>query len=332
MCKFPVFNLSVCEFILGIEKELRSEMNVQLPESASSSPWRLVQTLDRDRRVIGGSSDELRKAIRNGADLRNYSEFYHDEHIDPGSDNHELVQESMDMRATYLVDDQWAAGILTLRQPVALPDRFGPRPSLSLFLYNEDGQQAIARPFFDGPPSKGSPGPSAPADHSQMPKYHEIDRCDDATNAPSSNFIYDFETLRYFVREDWREVLHHQSDGTVLSGSIDELADAFRHGAEFKIGIRNLCADLSTAGALPHEVFVQLGSCYYYTRQRLFIAGSHPVPRVRPGIPLRYMTRGWDYAWLLARTDGHVALLIYDPYTLVPRREFGRFEMRWFCR
>jgi hypothetical protein len=134
VCKFPVFNLSVCEFILGIEKELRSEMNVQLPESASSSPWRLVQTLDRDRRVIGGSSEELRKAIRNGADLRNYSEFYHDEHIDPGSDNHELVQESMDMRATYLVDDQWAAGILTLRQPVALPDRFGPRPSLSLFM------------------------------------------------------------------------------------------------------------------------------------------------------------------------------------------------------
>src|SRR4029077_16883992 len=124
--------------------------------------------------------------------LRIYSEFYHDEHIDPGSSNHELVQESMDMRATYLVDDRWAAGILTLRQPVELPDRFGPRPSLSLFLYNEDGQQAIARPILAGPPSTGAPGPSPLADHSHMPKYHELDRWDGGTNAPSSNFIYDF--------------------------------------------------------------------------------------------------------------------------------------------
>jgi len=308
-------------------------MDASPPELHTTSPWRPVQTLNRDRRLIGGSSDDLRAAIRNGADLRIYSEFYHDEHIDPASDNHELVQESMDMRATYLVDDRWAAGLLTLRQPVELPDRFGPRPSLSLFLYNEDGQQAVARPILDGPPSNGAPGPSPSADHSQMPRYHELDRWDDATNAPSSNFIYDFETLRYFVREDWREVLHHQSDGTVLSGSIDDLADAFRRGAEFKVGIRDLCADLSAAGdVLPHEVFIQLGSCYYYTREKLFIAGAHPVPRVRPGIPMRYTTRGWDYAWLLPRTDGHVALLIYDPYTLTPRREFGHFEMRWFFR
>jgi hypothetical protein len=308
-------------------------MNARPPESAASVEWRLVQTLDGDRRVTGGAPEELRAAIREGADLRIYSEFYHDEHIDPASDNHELVQESMDMRATYLVDDRWAAGILTLRQPVDLPDHFGPRPSLSLFLYNEDGQQAIARPFLDGPTWAAPPGPSPPADHSQMPKYHELDRWDDATNAPSSNFIYDFETLRYFVREDWWEVLRHTTDGSVLSGSIDDLADAFRRGAEFKIGIRNLCADLSAAGDdVPHEIFIQLGSCYYYTRQKLFIAGSHPVPRVRPGIPLRYTTCGWDYAWILARTDGYVALVIYNPYTLTPRRAFGSFEMRWFCR
>lgn len=309
-------------------------MNAHPLESGTASAWRLVMTLDRDRNVIGGAPIELRGAIRAGADMRIYSEFYHDEHIDLDSDNHELVQESMDMRATYLVDERWAAGILTLRQPVELPDRFGPRPSLSLFLYNEDGQQAIARPILDGLPSNGAPGPSPPADHAQMPKYHELDRWDDATNAPSSNFIYDFETLRFFVREEWREVLHHTSDGAVVSGSIDKLADAFRSGAEFKVGIRRLCADLSPvpADALPHEVFIQLGSCYYYTREKLFIAGAHPVARVRPGVPLRYTTRGWDYAWLLVRTDGHVALLIYDPYTLSTRREFGRFEMRWFFR
>ncbi|MBI3860459.1 MAG: hypothetical protein HY290_01035 [Planctomycetia bacterium] len=303
-----------------------------MPENSTASGWRLVLTLDRERRVIGGSAVELRLALRRGADLRIYSEFYHDEHIDPGSDNHDLIQESMDMRATYLVDERWAAGVLTLRQPVELPDRFGPKPSLSLFLYNEDGQQAIARPFLDGAPATGPFGPSPPADHSRMPKYRELDRWDDKTNAPSSNFIYEFETLKYFVREDWREVLHHAADGTALSGSIDALAEAFRRGAEFKIAIRGLCGDLAGGGALPHEVMIQLGSCYYYTQQKLFIAGAHPAPRICPQIPMCYASRGWDYTWLLPRTDGHVALLIYDPYTLIPRRAFGRFEMRWFCR
>src|SRR5262245_46568638 len=109
-----------------------------MPENSAIPGWRLVLTLDRERRAIGGSTADLRQAIRSGADLRIYSEFYHDEHIDTGSDNHDLIQESMDMRGTYLIDERWAAGVLTLRQPVELPDRFGPKPSLSLFLYNED--------------------------------------------------------------------------------------------------------------------------------------------------------------------------------------------------
>jgi hypothetical protein len=302
--------------------------------AATPAGWRLVQTLDRNRRVIDGSPEELQRAIARGADLRIYSEFYHDEHIDTESDRHELVQESMDMRATYLVENRWAAGILTLRQPVQLPDRFGPRPSLSLFLYNEDGQQAVARLYLDSLPVDGAVGPSPPADHSRMPKYEELDRWDDGTNAPSSNFNYAFETLRYFVREDWNEVLHHRSDGTVLSGSIDALARAFREGAEFKVGVQGLCNDLAGPGGNPpaHEVFVQLGSCYYYTAEKLFIAGAHPLVRVRPAIPLRYGSRGWDYTWLIVRTDGEVASLIYDPYTLAPRREFGRHELRWLCR
>lgn len=309
-----------------------------MPEGATpdavSFRWRNVLTLDAEQQTIGGIPAELRAAIARGADLRIYSEFYHDEHIDTDSDNHELIQESMDMRATYQIDNRWVAGILTLRQPVELPDRFGPRPSLSLFLYNENGEQAIARPMLDGAPPGGPRGASPPADHSPMPKYHELNRWDDGTNAPSSNFTYAFETLRYFVREDWREVLHHRSDGQVVSGSIDDLAAAFRAGAEFKVGIRDLCADLAADGETPltHEVFIQLGSCYYYTGQKLFIAGTHPVPRVRPAIPLRYETQAWDYTWLLVRTDGHVAFLTYDPYTLKPRRSFGRYELRWFCR
>jgi len=297
-------------------------------------PWQNVLTLDSQRQMIGGDRQQLREAISRGADLRIYSEFRHNEHIDLASTSNELVEETMDMRATYLVDRRWCAGITTLRQPVELPIGFGPRPSLSLFLYNEDGGQAIARPYLDGPPVLGKKGPSPPADHSSMPKYHEMDRWDDGTNAPASNFVFDFETLRYFVRDDWRLVLHHTAAGEVLAGSRERVAQEFARGVEWKVSIRDLCDDLLPAGqsSLPHEVFIQAGSCYFSTEQGLLIAASHPVARVRPAIPMRYESAAWDYSWLVARTDGHVARLTYSPYTLEPSRHFGRHEIKWFCR
>lgn len=296
--------------------------------------WQNVLTLDAQRCLIGGNPQLLREAIAHGADLRIYSEFRHNEHIDTASRSDELVQETMDMRATYLIDGRWSAGITTLRQPVELPIGFGPRPSLSLFLYNEDGGQAIARPYLDGPPVAGKKGLSTPADHAGMPKYHEVDRWDDGTNAPASNFVYDFDTLQYYVRDDWRLVLHHTATGEVLAGSLERIAQEFSRGVEWKLGIRGLCADLlpSDQSPLPHEVFIQAGSSYFYTQQRLLIAASHPVARVRPAIPLRYESSAWDYCWLVARTDGHVARLTYDPYTLEPSRSFGHYEIQWFCR
>ncbi|MDB5335995.1 MAG: hypothetical protein JWN70_1614 [Planctomycetaceae bacterium] len=305
-----------------------------MTSSATAFGWNKVLTLDAGRNIIGGSPQVLRDAIAHGADLRIYSEFHHNEHIDTTSHNNELIQETMDMRATYLIDGRWCGGILTLRQPVDLPHGFGPRPSLSLFMYNEDGQQAIARPHLDGPPASGTRGPAALADRSDMPKYHELDSWDVATNAPSSNFIYDFNTLRYFVRDDWKLLLHHSAKGEVISGSRAAVADAFARGVEWKLGISGLCSDLIPADqpALAHEVFIQAGSCYLYTQQELLIAASHPVARVRPAIPLQYATGNWDYAWLVARTDGQIAKLIYDPYTLASSRSSDQHEIRWFCR
>jgi hypothetical protein len=301
---------------------------------STADSWRHTLTLNASRNLVAGDPLALREAIARGADLRIYSEFRHNEHIDTTSCNDELVQETMDMRATYLIDNRWCAGIITLRQPVELPKGFGPRPSLSLFLYNEDGSQAIARPHLDGPPPAALRGEFPPADHPDMPKYHESDRWDEGTNAPSSNFVYDFDTLRYFVRDDWRLVLHHTDDGEIRHGSHEELADAFARGVEWKLGIRGLCSDLAPPDEqpTPHEVFIQAGSCYLYTRQRLLIAASHPVARVRPAIPLHYTSDAWDYAWLVARTDGHVARLVYNPYTLQSSRATGSHEMRWFCR
>jgi len=304
--------------------------------------WSSVLELDSRREVTGGSPDALCAAIRRAADLRIYTEFIHNQHIDPTSASHELIREVSEFRATYLVEDRWCAGIMTLRQPISLPDGFGPRASMSFFMYNQDGQQAIARPYLDGGPVGGTLGPSPLDDWSAYPKYHQQDGWDAGTNAPSSNFIYDFEVFRYYVCDDWQEVFAHDAAGRVQAGSIDLLAGAFEAGAEVKVAIRNLCADasavLSTSlGAEParpieHEVFIQAGPGYYYSGQKLFIAGTHPLVRVRPGIPLRYMSRGWDFGWLMPRTDGRVAMLLYDPYSLQVRRQAGQFAMRWFIR
>lgn len=132
-------------------------------------------SLDAERRVRDGSFEALADAIRRGADLHIGTEFRHNEHVDTSSDNPEVVRELAEFRTTFLIEDHWSAGIMTLRQPVSLPDEFGPRPSMSFFLYNQDGTQAIARPHLDGVTGAGATG-AAPIDsHPDMPKYHVLD-------------------------------------------------------------------------------------------------------------------------------------------------------------
>lgn len=235
----------------------------------------------------------------------------------------------MDFRITCLIENRWVAGIENLRMPVALPDGFGPRESMSFFLYNQDGHQAVARPFLDGRPATGQPGPSPINDWPEMPKYQELAGFDQETNAPSSNFIYDFEYFRFLVRDSWREVFSHEADGSVTGGSVTELAAAFADGAEVKIAVRGLCDDLADDSPIDHEVFIHLGACYYYTDQRLFLASANPVVRTRPTIPLGYGSGVWDFGWLMPRTDGHVARWLCDPYTLKFRRDSTRHAIRW---
>ena len=296
--------------------------------------WTCVLELDSARRVASGSKASLVEAIRRGADLRIYTEFRHNEHIDVTSDNPELIREAAEFGVTYLVDDHWAAAIMSLRQPVELPAGFGPRSSMSFFMYNQDGQQAIARPFLNGRPSAGTLGPAPNESPANMPKYHVHESWDAGTNAPSHNFIYDFDVYRYFVSDSWRQVLAHDAEGQVESGSVEELVAAFSSGCALKIGVHGLCADLSPeAGeAARHEVFVQAGSGYYYTEQKHFIAGSHPVIRVKPNVPMRYQSRSWDFGWLMVRTDGHVVYRRCDPYTLKFTDIRFRHRIRWFVR
>jgi hypothetical protein len=320
---------------VGVDIIKQAKGNLGVQRRLLVSDWICVLELDSERSITAGSQAALCDAIRRGADLRIYTEFRHNEHIDVTSDNPELIREVADFRVTYLLDDRWAAGIISLRQPISLPDGFGPRPSMSFFLYNQNGQQAIARPYLDGGEVTGTLGPSPLDDEfATMPKYHAEDNWDAGTNAPSGNFVFDFDVYRYWVHDEWQEVLAHAADGTVESGSVDALVEAFEHGCEVKVAIRGLCADLAEdpASAIPHEVFVHVGSCYYYTERQLFIAASHPMVRGRPAIPMRYVSQSWDFGWLMPRTDGFVSSLLYDPYSLKHCRSEGHYAIRWFIR
>ena len=83
---------------------------------------------------------------------------------------------------------------------MALPARY---PGPTLFLpYSEKRPSASTRR-----------GQSPVNDWPDMPKYHELENFDADTNAPSSNFIYDFEYFHFLVRPIWREVLSHDADG-----------------------------------------------------------------------------------------------------------------------
>ena len=297
--------------------------------------WICALTLDAQRQTVAGSAQALAAAIGRGADLRIATEFRHNEHIDVTSQRDELVREVAEFAITYRLDGRWTAGIMSLRQPVDLPSGFGPRSSMSYFLYNEDGGQAIARLHLDGGAATANPGPSPVDEPAGMPKYHALDGADAGTNAPSHNFIYDFDVFRYWVCDRWNQVLAHDEHGSVSSGTVEALADAFGRGCRIKVGVSGLCDDLVGADELKkprldHELFVEIGSSYYYTNQRLFIGGSHPVVRVRPDIPMVYRSRGWDSGWLVIRTDGTVVYRRCDPYTLVFDERTYRCGLRWF--
>lgn len=305
-----------------------------------SSTWHTVLELDTQRHRTSGSETALADAIRRGADLRIYTEFRHNEHIDTASDNDELVQEVSEFGVTYLVADHWSAGIMSLRQPITVPFGFGPRPSMSFFLYNQDGQQAIARPHLDGQPAPGTPGPAPLRPEPNMPRYQTLSNFDSDTNAPSINFVYGFGVYRFCVWNRWQEVFAHDAQGQVTGGSLEALVAAFERGCEIKLAIADLCtdlyADLRSDGAddpmLPHEVFVRAGPGYHYTRERLFMVGSHPVVRVQPAIPMRYESRRWDFGWLMVRSDGQVMYRRCDPYTLAFHDIPTRHAVRWLVR
>jgi hypothetical protein len=313
---------------------------MSLDTPARGAPWSIALELAPDRSVRAGSKAALASAIERGADLRVYTEFLFDEHIVPGgngdADLDGLIREVIDFRQTILVEGRHVAAITTQRQPLEPPFGFnGSEPKMSFFMYTGDGDQALANLVFAGVDGAPAPGERVveppPAD---MPKMGAQEFFDLGTSGPSRNFVYDMETYRYFVRDDWEEVLAAEADGTVTAGSFDALEAAQIAGREIKVGIRDLAAELGgpDGPAVGHEVFTPVGSGFLHTRPRVYAALTHPLVRVAAADPMRYASANWDVAWVFLRTDGQATVRRLDPYTRGWEDRPGRFACRWFAR
>jgi len=218
----------------------------------------------------------------------------------------------------YLLDDAHVAGIQTTRYPANASLDFNEPPSLSFFLHNAgEAVQGVARFYLDGRVSPKREGDGS------TDKYRVLDTWDDGSPSPCANYTYDFGEYGWWVNASWREILAHDENGVARRGSVKQLQDAFRAGAELKAGVTGLCDDLAPAGArtVPHEVFTSLHSIYNHEDGGFLGGESMPIVRVAPAAPLRYETDLWDYGWILPRTDGIVHKLIVNPYTRQVRQE-----------
>jgi len=309
----------------------------------TDAAWTMALELGPDRTVRAGSKEALAAAIARGADLRVYTEFLYEEHIRPGvglgTPLEGLIREVIDFRETILVDGRHVAAVTTLRQPLEPPHGFnGPDAKMSYFLYTMDGDQANANLLFVDVPGGIEPGVrSVSPTPDDMPKMSAQESFDVGTSGPSRNFVYDMETYRYFVRDDWEEILSHDPAGTVLGGSFGALEAAQIAGREIKVGIRDLAADLAEglgeAGSTnPAETFSLVGSGFVHVRAGLYATLTHPIVRVAARIPMGFGTGIWDVAWVFLRTDGQATIRRIDPYTRAWTDRGVRLACRWFAR
>ena len=146
---------------------------------------------------------------------------------------------------------------------------------------------------------------------------HEIDESAPDSKAPFRNFIYDFYSYKFLVQDEWEEVLSHDKDGNVISGSAKALEEASANGCDIKVSIDGICEGmLGENNLMKHELFIGTGPHYYYTETGFMVAETRPFVRVIPEIPMVYKEHNWDFGWAIVRSDGHVAGLFYNPHTL----------------
>ena len=299
-----------------------------------ANSWRCLLELNPRRQVVSGDRAALCAAIARGADLRVFTEWLFEEHVAPGlgrparDDEAGLLQEVIDFRQTIVVADAYAAGITTQRQAILPLVGFNPDgpARLSFFLYDLEGRQACATILLDPEPRSEPGSMRLVPPRADMPKMSQAEQYDQATTAPSINFIYDFERYRYFVRDDWRQVLSHDGNGEVIDGSFDDLHEAHHSGCELKVAVRDLAAGES------NEILSLVGTSWVHTARRELEGLTHPLVRLDASRPLKYASGTWTVAWVFLSTNGSAKLRVLDPYRRRFHEEAGNFACRWFVR
>ncbi len=285
-----------------------------------------VLELDHQQTCVNGSIELLNDRIRAGADIRIRTDFLHNEHIDPTSDDNQLVVETSTFPQTVLIDDRWSAYFMTLRQPVSLIEGFGYPNSLSLFCYNQNGQQAMARMVLDDTAEQTDIwDPDA-----DFPKMKTLSLNDTGTGGISRNFIYAFDRFRFFALNAFAERFSNAADGSPLSGALADIQEAYRSGHPIKLGIRGLSRVLWGDNGHDDETFIHASSSYDYTGTPLMVANSAPFVSVPADIPLTYRPQGFRYCWLVARSDGYVAIRSFNPFDRSWTTQNAQLPIRWF--
>jgi len=286
--------------------------------------------MDINRNILSGSTETLNERIAGGADLRISTGFLHNEHIDPSSEDNQLIVEVSTFAETVLIDGKWSAYFMTLRQPVGLRDGFGPSKALSLFLYNQDGRQAVARLILDPTESIDASADVEDVDKI-LKKMHTFSINDSGTTGLSKNFIYDFESFRYLTNECYEEVYANDKDGACVGGSEPALAQAYADGRGIKIAVSGISEVLWGDTGHRDEIFIHCSSSYYYTKDKLMITNSQPFISVPADIPLSYKPQSYRYCWMVVRNDGRVEIRSYSPFTGEWKTQATKLPIRWFA-
>ena len=288
-----------------------------------------VLEMDPQRNILSGSTAALNEKIKSGSDLRISTGFIHNEHIDPSSDDDQLIVETSTFAETVLIDGRWSAYFMTLRQPVGLPTGFGPSNALSLFLYNQNGQQAVARLIMD--PTESAEASTDVVDDAPFKKTHTINSFDAGTPGYSKNFIYDFESFRYLANDCYEEIFANDENGNCVFGSVKALEEAYAEGRAIKIAVSGISGVLWGDTGHTDEIYIHCASSYYYTKDRLMITNSLPFVSIPADIPLAYKPRSYRYCWMIARNDGRVEIRGFNPFDKKWNTCMTHLPIRWFA-
>ena len=289
----------------------------------------IVLSLNSRRQVVKGSAKLLNKKLGGGADLRICTGFLHNEHIDIASSDDQLIAETSSFAETVIIDGKWSAYFITTRQPVALRKGFGYPNSLSLFLYNQDGLQCVAKLVMDGTLDKSVRGDS---EHGGVPKVRTFNILDERTPGISKTFVYDFEFYDFIITDCYREIYANAQDGRRTLGSIGAVAKAYCSGRGIKLAVQGLSRVLWGDTGHEDEIFIHCGSTYYYTSDKLMITNTLPFVSVPADIPLTYKSKSYRYCWLVARSDGRVEVRSYNVFANTWETREAQLKLRWFAQ